>query len=305
MVDASTSICGVKLKNPTVLASGILGVTAASLLRVARSGAGAVTTKSIGPVRRGGHKNPVIVEVEGGILNTVGLPCPELGEGIEELKKTLKGINVPVIASFYGRTVEEFGEIAERISEVKPDFLEVNISCPNIGDEFGKPFGSNAEFAARITEEIKNSSGIPLIVKLTPNVSDIKEIARSVEDSGADCISAINSLGPGMVIDIETGKPILSNKFGGISGPAIKPVAIRCVYEIYETVEIPIIGIGGIQNGDDAIEMIMAGASAVGIGTAVWKRGIDIFEKICLELEEFMQSHKYSHLDELIAKSHQ
>lgn len=303
MVDISTSICGVELKNPTILASGILGVTSATLLRVARSGAGAVTTKSIGPVKREGHKNPVIVEVRDGLLNAVGLPCPEPGEAIEELKKTLKGIDVPVIASFYGRTVEEFGEIAGRISEVKPDFLEANISCPNIEDEFGKPFGTDADLAAKITETIKNSSRIPLIVKLTPNVSDIKEIARSVEDSGADCISAVNTLGPGMVIDIETGKPILSNKFGGISGPAIKPVAVRCVYEIYETVEIPIIGIGGIQNGDDAVEMIMAGASAVGIGTAVWKKGINIFEKICRELEEFMQSHNYS-LGGLIAKSH-
>lgn len=304
MTDISTKICSVRLRNPTVLPAGILGVTAASLIRVERSGAGAVTTKSIGPVKRAGHKNPVVVEIGDSILNAVGLSCPNLDESIDELKKILKKSSIPVIASFYGRTIEEFGEVAGKISEVKPDFLEANISCPNTEDEFGKPFGTNATLAAKITETLKDSTKIPLIVKLTPNVPDIKEIARSVEEAGADCISAINTLGPGMVIDIETGKPVLSNKFGGISGPLIKPVAIRCVYEIYETVEIPIIGIGGIKNGNDAVEMIMAGASAVGIGTAIWKRGIDVFDKVCKELEEFMQLHNYSNLDKLIGNAH-
>jgi dihydroorotate dehydrogenase (NAD+) catalytic subunit len=304
MVDLSTSLCDVKLKNPTVLASGILGVTSSTLVRVAGSGAGAVTIKSIGPVKREGHRNPVIVEVRDGLLNAVGLSCPAPDEAIDELKKAVKEVDTPVIASFYGSTVEEFRELAERITEVKPDFLEANISCPNIGDEFGKPFGVNAGLAAKVTCEIKNSSETPLIVKLTPNVSDITEIARSVEDAGADCIAAINTLGPGMVIDIETAKPVLSNKSGGLSGPAIKPVAIRCVYEIYETVDIPVIGIGGLQDGSDAVEMLMAGASAVGIGTAVWKRGINVFDNICRELEEYMDSHKYVKLDELIAKAH-
>ncbi|MEA3254923.1 MAG: dihydroorotate dehydrogenase [Candidatus Altiarchaeota archaeon] len=304
MVDLSTSLCGVKLKNPTVLAAGILGVTSSTLVRVAGSGAGAVTIKSIGPVKREGHKNPVVVEVRDGLLNAVGLSCPEPDEAIDELKKAVKEVDAPVIASFYGRTVEEFRELAERITEAEPDFLEANISCPNIGDEFGKPFGANAGLAAKVTCEIKNSSETPLIVKLTPNVPDIKEIARSVEDAGADCIAAINTLGPGMVIDIETAKPVLSNKSGGLSGPAIKPVAIRCVYEIYETVDIPVIGIGGVQDGSDAVEMFMAGASAVGVGTAVWKRGINVFDNICRELEEYMDSHRYDKLDELIAKAH-
>jgi len=304
MVDISTSLAGIKLKNPTVLVSGILGITASSLTRVADSGAGAITTKSIGPVKRKGHKNPVIVEVSSGMLNSVGLACPSLNESLDGLKDVLKKVDTPVIASFYGRTVREFGEMAEKISEIRPDFLEANISCPNTENEFGKPFGTDSEISAKVTEAIKNSTKIPLIVKLTPNVSDIKVIAKAVESAGADVISAINSYGPGMVINIETASPVLSNKFGGLSGPAIKSVAVRCVYEIYETVEVPILGIGGIQTGRDAIEMVMAGASAVGIGTGIMKRDIKIFSEICEEIKEFMNSTGYSKLAELIGKAH-
>ncbi len=303
-MDITTSIAGTRLENPTILVSGILGITASSLARVADSGAGAVTTKSIGPVRREGHRNPVIVEVPGGILNAVGLSCPPLEESLDGLGEAVRRIKVPVIASFYGRTVREFGEIAGKISEIKPALLEANISCPNTENEFGKPFGTDPDISARVTGEIKNSTKVPLIVKLTPNVSDIKEIARAVESAGADAISAINSYGPGMVINIETAKPVLSNKFGGMSGPAIKPLAVRCVYEIYETVRIPIIGVGGIQSGRDAVEMLMAGASAVGIGTGVMNRDIKVFHEVSDEIQEFMKLWGYSKLDELIGKAH-
>lgn len=301
--DLSTKICKTKLRNPTILASGILGVTASSLIRVAKSGAGAVTTKSIGLEKREGHKNPVIAVLEDGMLNAVGLSCPDLNEAIDELKIVVRKSNVPVIANFYGRTVEEFGEVAEKISEIKPDFLEANISCPNVEDEFGKPFGCNPEISAKVVETVKNKTKTPLIVKLTPNVSDIKVIAKAVEDARADAISAINTV-TGMLINIETGKPVLSNKTGGLSGPAIKPIAVRCVYEIYETVEIPIIGTGGIQTGNDAIEIMMAGASAVGIGTGVMNRGIGIFRNVCDEIEEFMKKNSYSKLNEIIGKAH-
>lgn len=302
-IDLSTSICKTRLKNPTVLASGILGVTASSLIRVARSGAGAVTTKSIGPEKREGHRNPVIAVLDNGMLNAVGLSCPDMDEAIEELRNAVKNSNVPVIASIYGRTISEFGEVAEKVSEANPDFIEVNISCPNVEDEFGKSFGYNPETSAKVVESVRNKTKIPLIVKLTPNVFDIKTIANAVEGAGADAISAINTI-PGMLINIETGKPVLSNKTGGLSGPAIKPIAIRCVYEIYETVEIPIIGIGGIQTGRDAIEMMMAGANAVGIGTGVMNRGIGIFRDVCDEIEEFMKNNNYSKIEELVGKAH-
>ncbi|MBN2013832.1 MAG: dihydroorotate dehydrogenase [Candidatus Altiarchaeota archaeon] len=304
MVDISTSLLGVRLRNPTVLASGILGVTASSLKRVAEAGAGAVTMKSIGPERREGHPTPVVVEVTSGLLNAVGLSCPSPDESLEELRKAVKEIKAPVIASFYGRTVKEFGEVAERISEAKPAFIEANISCPNMESEYGKPFGTDPEVTGKITEKVKNKTRIPLIVKLTPNVLDIASIAKAAESAGADIISAINSYGPGMAINIETAKPILSNKFGGMSGSAIKPLAVRCVYEIYEAVNIPIIGVGGIQTGRDAVEMMMAGATAVGVGTAVMNRDLKVFSEICGELEGFMEEWGYSKIDELRGKAH-
>lgn len=305
MTNIRTTICGLRLENPTVLPAGILGVTAASLKRVAASGAGAVTTKSIGPLKREGHKNPVVVEVNGGLLNSVGLPCPSLEESIEELTNAVKESSVPVIASFYGRSIDEFGLVAERISKARPDLIEANISCPNIEDEFGKPFGTDHRFARAVTEKVKDSSKVPLIVKLSPNVPDIKVIASAVEEGGADCISAINTLGPGMCIDIPTGRPVLSNKVGGMSGPAAFPVAVRCVYEIYDAVDIPVIGMGGIQSGLDAVQMLMAGASAVGIGTAVWKTGPEVFSQVCDELARFMQVNGYRSLKELTGKAHQ
>lgn len=304
MVDLSASLSGIRFKNPTVLPAGILGVTASSLARAASMGAGAVTTKSVGPERREGHKNPVVVEVDGSLLNAVGLSCPGLDESVEELKKAVKAAHVPLIASFYGRTVEEFGLVAERISEAKPDFIEANISCPNIEDEYGKPFGTSCELAAKVVSEVKDVSRIPLIVKLTPNVSDIKSIALSVEEAGVDCISAVNTVGPGMYIDVRSAKPVLSNRAGGLSGPAIRPIAVRCVYDIYEVVDVPIIGMGGVSSGRDVAEMLLAGASAVGIGTAVWKRGVGVFKEVCSELEKVMDERGDGSLSDLIGKAH-
>jgi dihydroorotate dehydrogenase (NAD+) catalytic subunit len=305
MTDLSTELCGVRLRNPTVLPAGILGVTAASLIAVSSSGAGAVTTKSIGPEKRAGHINPVVVEVDGSLLNAVGLSCPSLDESVESLKKAVKEAKAPVIASFYGRTVEEFGIVAERISVAKPALIEANISCPNIEDDFGKPFGTSCELAAKVVSEIKNKSRIPLIVKLSPNVSDIKSIAAAVEDAGADCIAAINTVGPGMYIDIKSGKPVLSNRMGGMSGPSIRPIAVRCVYDISRTVDIPVIGMGGVRCGRDAMEMLLAGASAVGIGTAVWKNGPDVFSQVCAELEKHMNANGYVSLKEFIGTAHE
>ncbi len=304
MVEISTDISGAKLKNPTILAAGILGVASATLDRAANSGAGAVTTKSIGPEKRKGHPNPVVVETPCGLLNAVGLSCPSLEESIEELEKAVKELNVPVIASFYAHSEKDFGRLAKEISGAKPAFLEANISCPNVEHEFGSAFGTDPGAASRITAEIKNSTKIPLIVKLTPNVTSIRDIGRAVADAGADAITAINTYGPGMAINAETGKPVLTNKFGGLSGPAMKPIALRCVYELYEEVKIPIIGTGGIQTGKDMAEMLMAGASACGIGTAIMDRGIEAFSEICRELEEFMDKNGHSKATDLIGMSH-
>ncbi|MDO8740291.1 MAG: dihydroorotate dehydrogenase [Candidatus Woesearchaeota archaeon] len=301
----STKLCGIKLDNPTILASGILGVTASSLINAANNGAGAVTTKSISLEERKGHSNPVIVTFEGGMINAVGLSSPGIENGIEEVKEFKKRSKTPIIASIFASKTAEFGEAAKRISEAKPDLIEVNISCPNVEAEFGKLFAADAKVAASVTEIVKNSTKIPVFVKLSPNVSNIKEIAKAVEAAGADGITAVNTAGPGMVIDIKTAKPILHNKMGGISGAALRPIAVRCVYDIYETVKIPIIGTGGITNGRDAVEMLMAGATAVGIGSGVYYRGIDVFKKVCSEIEEFMKKEGYKNLKEIIGKAHE
>ena len=304
MVELSVKLHHIKLRNPTVLAAGILGNSASLLLRIAKSGVGAVTTKSISLEKRAGHKNPVIYKLEFGLLNSIGLANPSVFEAIEEIKYAIKKSEVPVIVSFFGKSLEEFSKLAEIIAEINPSFIEANLSCPNLEAEFGKPFAANKELAAKIVEQIKDATKIPLIVKLTPNVSSIEEIAKSVEDAGADVIAAINSV-QGMKIDIHAKEPVLSAKFGGLSGKAIKPIAIANVYKIYEAVEIPIIGIGGISTGEDAIEMLMAGASAVGIGTAVLDRGFNVFNEICKEMEKFMREEGYSKVQELIGVAHE
>lgn len=289
-----TKIAGIKLKNPTILAAGVLGNTAESLNRVASSGAGAVTTKSITLNPKKGHSNPTVLELEKGFVNAMGLPNPGADKFVQELEK-VKG--VPVIVSVVGSSIEEYVKVAEKLSKYA-DMLELNVSCPNV--KTGMIFGSEPGSCSELVRKIKKVSKIPVSVKLTPNTTNLIEVAKAVEKAGADCITAINTVGPGMVIDIETGKTILSNKYGGISGEMVKPIAVRCVYEIAQNTKLPIIGTGGISTGKDAAEMLMAGASAVGIGTAVKNSGIKVFRKICSELEQFMLRKKYKSIKELV-----
>ena len=305
-MNISTRLKGIKLKNPTILASGILGTTGSSLANVAANGAGAVTSKSIGLDERFGHPNPVLVEWEKGFINAVGLSGPGIEEGIEELGYAVKNSSAPVIASIFASTVDDFGSVARKISKAKPHLIEVNISCPNVESEFGRPFGTDPDISAKVTKAVKRNTSVPVIVKLSPNVPNIRLIAEAVRKAGADIINAINTVGPGMVINIDAAKPVLHNKMGGVSGPAIKPVAVRCVYDIYEATDgkIPIIGTGGVTYGCDAVEMFMAGASAVGIGTGVYYRGIDIFRKVSEEIAEFMDKNNHDSLKDIIGKAH-
>ena len=296
-----TNLCGIKLKNPTVLASGILGVTKESLDRIGKSGAGAVTLKSLCHEERFGNLNPTMFGYDDVFLNAVGLP----GQGINSAMKdfvNLNNLSVPVIGSIYGYRVEQFGEVAKKMASLKPAMIEVDISCPHM--DYGKPYYADPELTAKVTKIVKQNSGkIPISIKLSPNVYDIKEIAHAAEKAGADAITAINTA-TGMAIDIDARKPILANKTGGVSGPALKPIALRCVYEIYDTVKIPIIGTGGVTYGKDAIEMIMAGATAVGIGTGIYYRGIDVFKKVCDEMEDWMKKNKIKNLDEIRGCAH-
>lgn len=293
-------LCNVKLENPTILASGFLGTSAEILKRIADSGAGAVTIKSIGPVERDGNKNPTVLEWEHGLINAVGLPSMGYENYDEELKE-LKKLKKPWIASIYGGSVEDYVKITKHINKFKPDFIELNISCPNKVD--GTVFATDESLSKKLVSSVRKQTKIPLIAKLTPNCSNIVDIAKACEKAGADVINAINTV-LGMVINIEAAKPVLAFKTGGISGPAIKPVAVRCVYHIYENVKIPIIGTGGITSGEDAIEMMMAGASAISVGTAIHYHGMNAFNKINNEIKIWLKDHNYKSVDEIIGRAH-
>jgi dihydroorotate dehydrogenase (NAD+) catalytic subunit len=299
--EISCQFLGLKMNSPLVLASGIIGTSADLLERAACSGAGAVTSKSCSLEPRLGHPNPIAVEWAGGVINAVGLTNPGADEEVKMLldaKARLAPMGVPVIASIFASSVEQFGQVAAIISQAEPDLIEVNISCPNVGDEFGTPFAGSLESAAAVTEKVKSSTKIPVCIKLAPNVPSIARIALAVVKAGADAITAINTM-PGMIIDAQAGKPVLSNRLGGISGLALKPVALRCVAEIRQAVDVPIIGTGGIMTGVDAAEMLMAGATLVGVGSAVWFRGPEVFDLINSELMAFMESEGYSDLESM------
>lgn len=294
-------ICNVKFKNPTILAAGILGSTAASMNWVSRSGAGAVVTKSFGLEPNKGYVNPTTVEVTGGIINAIGLSNPGVDVFIGELEKVER--STPTIASIYGASGEDFAKIASKV-EKYVDLIELNVSCPHAQKGCGASIGEDPNLTSEIVKAVKNAVNVPVIVKLTPNVTDIVEIALSAEKAGCDGLTLINSLGPGLKIDIETANPILSNKFGGMSGPAIKPIALRCVYDVYDAVKIPIIGVGGILDYRDAIEFLYAGAKCVQIGTAIMYKGPSIFIEINWGIQKFMQEKSYKSIDEMVGIAH-
>ena len=302
MVDLSTSIAGVKLRNPTILSSGILGTSHDLIKRVFENNAGAATIKSIGPKPRDGNNNPSVIDFGHGLLNAVGLPGPGYKNMDMEFNELAK-IKEPIIWSIYGSSIEDFVKITKYILRYKPKIIELNISCPN--KENGMLFSQDKKSAANVTKSVKQvAEKIIVIPKLSPNVTNIVEIAYACEKAGADAINAINTV-QGMVINIDAKKPVLYYKKGGMSGPAIRPIAVRCVYDIYEHVKIPIIGTGGITNGRDAIEMIQAGASAVGIGSAVYYHGINVFGNIVNEIKEWMQENNHGSIKELIGVAHE
>ena len=305
-VDLSCLLAGVRLANPLVLASGIWGTSPGLLERAARSGAGAVTAKTCTLAARRGHRNPTAVEWGHGLLNAMGLPNPGAREEVgllREARRRLAPLGVPLIASISADTARSFGEVAAIVSEARPDLIEVNISCPNVASEHGEIFAASAEAAAEVTREVKAATDIPCIVKLAPNVANIAAIARAVAAAGADAICAVNTM-PGMLIDAESGSPVLANRSGGISGPALKPIALRCVFEIAAAVGLPIVGTGGILSGTDCVEMLMAGACCLGVGSAVVSRGEQAFPLIRGELTHWLQEHGCGSLDAVRAAAH-
>jgi dihydroorotate dehydrogenase (NAD+) catalytic subunit len=298
----SVDFCGKNLRNPTVLASGILGMNADIIKEVVKNGAGAVTLKSTGTEPRTGHPNPKVIVWEHGMANCYGLT----NQGYRNMDaewKELEGIGAPVIASVFGANVQEFVEVAEYMAKYA-DMIEVNVSCPNT-KEHGMAFGMSESACSDVISAVKNVSGkVPVIAKMTPQAPNIGKIAKASVEAGADAISAINTVGPGMFINIDVAKPVLSFKTGGLSGPAIRPIAVRCVHDIYKSVDVPILGMGGVTNGRDAIELMMAGATAVGIGSAAYYRGIGVFRQVSNEMDEWLKQAGYSKVKDIIGAAH-
>jgi len=247
-----------------------------------------------------------------GFINAVGLANPGVDAEVRILQDTKRRLEAlaedhmrpALIASIFAESVEGFAYVADRVTAAQPDLIEVNISCPNLGHELGMPFAAYPETAAMVTAAVKAATDIPVIVKLSPNVTDIAAIARAVAEAGADAIAAINTVA-GMVIDVHLAYPILANLEGGLSGPAIKPIAVRCIWQIHQAVpHVPIVGIGGVSSGEDAAELLMAGATAVGVGSAVYYRGVDTLGQIAHELTDFMVAESYASVRHLVGLAH-
>ncbi|MCX8175355.1 MAG: dihydroorotate dehydrogenase [Candidatus Micrarchaeota archaeon] len=294
----SVSLCGNRLRNPLILASGVRGNSAELLIRAAREGAGAVTSKSCSLCPREGHSNPTMVADGGIFLNAIGLSNPGVEEEIGEIRRAVRKAGVPVIASIVGFSPEEFGRLAERMEEAKPHMIEADASCPNI-EHGGKMFSQSVEDAVAVTKAVRAATSLPFSIKLSPDVPNIGQIAKACVEAGADCITAVNTMG-GMLIDPYAKKAVLHNRFGGLSGHALKPIALKSVYSIRKAVGdgVPIIGTGGVACGLDAVEMIMAGATCVGVGTAVALRN-GAFRQIAGEMREFMRKEGYRSVSEL------
>jgi dihydroorotate dehydrogenase (NAD+) catalytic subunit len=295
-------LAGLRLRNPTMNAAGVLGISMPLLKRVYEGGAGAVVTKSLGPVPRSGHLNPTLISVEGGVLNAMGLPNPGADYYVEAIR-ALKREGVPVVASFFGASIEEFREVAGVLSDSGADALEVNVSCPNVEEEMGM-LGADCLNTEKVTAAVKEVSKPPVFVKLSPNVTDIGEIARAAKRGGADAITAVNTL-KGIAVDIDFRRPVLTNVTGGLSGPAIKPVALRCVWEVSKAVDIPVIGCGGISDWRDAVEYLLCGASAVEVGTAIIDGGYDIYGEIAKGIRGYLEANGFKGVKEVVGLAHE
>lgn len=298
-IDLNVDIAGLKLKNPVIAASGTFGFGREYAAFYNLDRLGGISVKGLTLQPRQGNKPPRIAETPAGILNSVGLQNPGVEVFINEEMPFLRKFDTAIIANVAGNTVEDYCRMAEILSDTDIDAVELNVSCPNV-KEGCVAFGVTTGGITEITKNVRKYCRKPLIVKLTPNVTDIREIALAAEDSGADALSLINTL-LGMVIDINTRRPVLANNTGGLSGPAVKPVAVRMVYDVCSTVKIPVIGMGGIMSGEDAIEFLLAGASAVMVGTANF-----INPNACIEIidgiESYLKKHNYNNVKDIIGK---
>lgn len=292
------NICGVEFKNPIITASGTFGFGAEYDEYVSLNEYGGFAAKGLTRMPRAGNKPPRIAETPNGILNSVGLQNP----GVEHFSKTIMPslsakYDTNVIANMSGNTIEEYCEMAEILSDTDVAMIEMNISCPNV-KHGGLAFGTDPQTVLELTKAVKKHCKKPLIVKLSPNVTSIKDIAVAAENGGADAVSLINTI-LGMVIDIDTKRPILANNMGGLSGPAVKPVAVRMVYEVSQVVNIPIIGMGGVMSGGDVIEFMLAGASVVALGTGLFVKP-DMVLDVKNDIQMYMDKYNIQNLADIV-----
>ncbi|OGL88644.1 hypothetical protein A3I42_02170 [Candidatus Uhrbacteria bacterium RIFCSPLOWO2_02_FULL_49_11] len=301
----NTTFCGVEFENPLILPSGIITEIPAHK-KAEDAGAGGVTLKSFTVQPREGHSLPRIIKYDHGFLNSVGLRNAGIEKGKEAVKEYFLHARVPTIVSVFATNVKDFVQLLETFAPLHPAMIELNLSCPNVEDEFGKPTGDEVESAARVVREAKKIvRNIPLIAKLSPNLPTIVDIAKTCEAEGINGLSAINTVGPGMVIDIKTKKPVLGHLKGGVSGPGIFPIAVAKIYDLYEAVKVPILGMGGVTSWQNAVEIMMAGASLVGVGSAVYSKGYGVFEEIKAGMIKYMEENGVGSVQEMVGIAHQ
>jgi dihydroorotate dehydrogenase (NAD+) catalytic subunit len=285
-----------------MLASGILGYSVETFESIAKGGAGAIVTKSVGLKPREGYANPTVVQVSSGLINAMGLPNPGIQEFVQEIRKAKATLNVPLIVSVYGFSPDEYARVAGGAVAAGADAIELNVSCPHV-KETGSEIGQSSQILIQVVGKVKDTINKPVFVKLSPNVTSIEEIAEAAANAGADALTIMNTV-KALAIDVETMMPILANKTGGLSGPAVKPIALRHVYSVYERVKVPIIGCGGISNWQDAVEFLLAGASAVQIGTAISTMGPAVFEKVARGISKYLKRKGLRSVSEIVGLSH-
>lgn len=297
MIDTSVNIAGVELKNPVMTASGTFGSGKEYSEFVDLNKLGAVVTKGVANVPWSGNDTPRVVETHGGMLNAIGLQNPGIDVFVERDIPFLKKYDTKIIVNVCGKSVEDYCAVVERLADEAVDLLEINISCPNV-KEGCIAFGQNPKSIEMVTKQVKRVAKQPVIMKLSPNVTSITEMAKAAEAGGADALSLINTL-TGMKIDVNKRAFALANGTGGLSGPAIKPVAVRMVYEVANTVKVPIIGMGGIQSAEDALEFILAGATGVSVGTANFFNPTAT-QEVAEGIERYMIENQISKITELV-----
>ncbi len=300
-VDAiAVEMGGLHLSNPTVLASGVHGSSLAKVLGALRVGAGGAVTKSIGAVPREGYPEPTLVEVEAGMVNAAGLPNPGAERFSEELAE-IRGRGLPVIVSIFGGDEREFERVAKTLDGNDFAAYELNLSCPHVAG-VGTEIGHSPELVARVTKAVKRSTRKPVFAKLSPNTERLVEVGRAAVDAGADGLTAVNTV-RAFPVDVESGRPALSNGYGGLSGGAMRPVALRCVYELREELDVPIMGCGGVARWEDAVQFFLAGADAVQLGTATVRR-FDTFNEVNVGILSYMERKGLAKLADMVGAAH-